>query len=213
MTVQSFLLNSKIFARSFHVKIILQLTLVLFFNSKLQAQSFVKKDSTEIVPFLYKVFYQSDFDSAIRLPDRLYFNHRTNNYGSVQNFSGLTATLGSNLVPILFEHNFYSNIKLGRQMNDAYFYTPSTIPYFALNKPLSELDFTFFGNGNEEFKGFLAQNISKKINLGIGIRRTNNKGYFLNQENTHNNVYTYLVYNADRLRTNIEFVLNDLNMK
>ncbi len=213
MTVQSFLLNSKIFARYFHVNFFLQLTLVLFINSKIQAQSFVKKDSSEIVPFLYKVFYQSDFDSAIRLPDRLYFNHRTNNYGSVQNYSGLTATLGSNLVPILFEHNFYSNIKLGRQMNDAYFYTPSTIPYFALNKPLSELDFTFFGNGNEEFKGFLAQNISKKINLGIGIRRTNNKGYFLNQENTHNNVYTYLVYNADRLRTNIEFVLNDLNMK
>lgn len=176
-------------------------------------QSFVKKDSSEIVPFLYKVYYQTDLDSAKKLEDRLYFNHRIQNVGSFQNFMGLTGTIGSSLVPVLYESQFYTNIKLGRTLNDAYFYTPQSIPYFALNKPISELDFTFFGNGNEEFNGFLAQNLSRHIHLSVGIRRTNNKGYFLNQENTHNNVYLYLVHDKGRLRTNLEFVLNDMNLR
>lgn len=186
---------------------------LLCINSVLNSQSFVKKDSSEIVPFKHRIYYQINLDSNKIDQNRLFFNHRVSFYGNDQNFSGLTGTIGSTLVPILYENNFYTNIKLGRVANDPYFYGPQTIPYFALNKPLSELDFTFFGNGNEEFKGFLSQNLSRYINLGIGIRRTNNKGYFLNQENTHNNIYSYLVLDKGRLRTNFEFVLNDFNLK
>lgn len=197
---------------NFYLKIVF-CSFILVIPTFVNSQSFVKKDSTEIVPFISKIYYQTDLDTPIPTLNRLYYNHRIHNVGMQNNFSGLTGTLGSSLVPILIENNFYTNIKLGRQWNDAYFFTPQNIPYYALNKPLSELDFTFFGNGNEEFNGFLSQNISKRINLGIGIRRTNNKGYFLNQETTHNNIYTYLVYDLKRLRTNIEFVLNDLNVK
>lgn len=185
----------------------------LLSNSFIFSQSFVKKDSSEIVPFISKVFYQTDLDSPIASSDRLFFNHRIQNVGMTANFSGLTGTLGSSIAPVLYDNVFYQNIKLGRALNDPYFYTINNIPYFALNKPISELDFTFFGNGNEEFKGFLSQNITRSLNLGIGIRRTNNKGFFLNQENTHNNLYVYLVHDIARLRTNLEFVFNELNLK
>ena len=182
-------------------------------NSIVYSQSFVKKDSSEIVPFISKIFYQTDLDTSILTPDRLFYNHRIQDIGRASNFSGLTGTLGSSLVPVLYENIFYQNIKLGRSLNDPYFYSSENIPYFALNKPISELDFTFFGNGNEEFKGFLSQNISRYLNLGIGIRRTNNKGFFLNQENTHNNLYAYLVHDISRWRMNFEFVFNELNLK
>ena len=152
-------------------------------HSSAYSQSFVKKDSSEIIPFISKIFYQTDLDTSIRTPDRLFYNHRIQSVGMANNFSGLTGTLGSSLVPVLYENIFYQNIKLGRSLNDPYFYSSENIPYFALNKPISELDFTFFGNGNEEFKGFLSQNISRTLNLGIGIRRTNNKGFFLMTKN------------------------------
>lgn len=185
----------------------------LLSNSFIFSQSFVKKDSSEIVPFISKVFYQTDLDSPIASSDRLFFNHRIQNVGMTANFSGLLGTLGSSIAPVLYENVFYQNVKLGRALNDPYYYAANNIPYFALNKPISELDFTFFGNGNEEFKGFLSQNITRSLNLGIGIRRTNNKGFFLNQENTHNNLYAYLVYDVNRLRTNFEFVFNEINLK
>lgn len=179
----------------------------------LHAQNFVKKDSSELVPFKAKVYFYLSLDTLSKQADRLLYNHRLNPFGQNQNFSGLTGTLGSTLVPVLVENNFYQNIKLGRAINDPYFYSNQTIPYFALNKPLSELDFTFFGNGNEEFRGFISQNISEKLNLGIGIRRTNNKGYFLQQENSHSNLYVYLVHDAERIRTNLEFVFNEMNLR
>jgi hypothetical protein len=193
-------------------RVILSFILINLISS-LSSQSFVKKDSSEMVPFLHKLYFSADFDSSVKPLDRLYFNHRVHNVGMNQNFSGLTGTIGSSLVPVLHDNVFYQNVKLGRALNDPYFYTSKNIPYFALNKPISELDFTFFGNGNEEFNGFLSQNLSRAINLGIGIRRTNNKGFFLNQENTHNNLYAYIVHNASRLRTNLEFVFNEMNLK
>lgn len=179
----------------------------------LYSQSFVKKDSSSLIPFLSKVYYQSQPDRDTQLLDKLYHQHRIQSYGQIENHSGLNGTLGSSLVPTLFENNFYHRIALGRVINSSYFYNQNTIPYFALNKPLSELDFIFFGNGNEEFKGFLSQNLSRKINIGIGIRRTNNKGFFLNQENSHNNLYAYVVYDFKKIRSNLEFAFNELNIK
>ena len=183
------------------------------YTSGFFAQNFVKKDTSELIPFIYKYYYYPAMDTFSKQPDRLLYNHRINPFGQNQNFSGLTGTLGSTLVPVLVDNAFYQNIKLGRAINDPYFYTDKSIPYYALNKPLSELDFTFFGNGNEEFRGFLSQNVSKKLNLGIGIRRTNNKGYFLQQENTHSNLYIHFVHDAERIRTNLEFVFNEMNLK
>ena len=186
---------------------------IFCYTSVFFAQNFVKKDTSELIPFISKFYYYPALDTFSKHPDRLLYNHRINPFGQNQNFSGLTGTLGSTLVPVLVENTFYQNIKLGRSINDPYFYNDQSIPYFALNKPLSELDFTFFGNGNEEFRGFLSQNITKKLNLGIGIRRTNNKGYFLQQENTHSNLYVHIVHDAERIRTNLEFVFNEMNLK
>jgi len=173
----------------------------------------VKKDSASMIPFISKQFYSSDLDTILQISPKIDYNHKVSPIPKSFNENVLIGNMGSPLVPILFENKFYQKINLGRDITNNYFYSADNIPYFALNKPISELDFIFFGNGNEEFKGFLSQNLSKRVNLGIGIRRGSNKGYFSEQQNEHNNLYVYGVYQNKRWRTNLEFLFNELNLR
>jgi hypothetical protein len=188
--------------------------LVFILNcSLLISQNFVKKDSTEIVQFVAKKYFTENIDQEQSIASKINTIHRLSSRIHSTNEFVLQGNFGSALIPLLYENKFYSKINLGRNLGDNYFYSAANIPYFALNKPYSELDFIFFGNGNEEFNGFLSQNLSKKINIGIGIRRSNNLGYFLQQANLHNNFYVSAVYQSKQLRSNIEVVFNELNLR
>lgn len=185
----------------------------IFHQLLLPAQSFVKKDSSDIIPFVSKLYFSHQMDSMVKLDEKINTQHRLSQPILSNNYYTLLGTLGSPLPPTLYENKFYTYLKLGRTINDPYFYSEANIPYFALNKPLSELDFIFFGNGNEVFRGFLSQNISQKLNIGIGIKRSNNKGFFLQQATEHSNLYAYAVYQTKRWRSNLEFVFNEMNLK
>lgn len=179
----------------------------------LMSQSIVKKDSSERIPFLSKVYYNSNIDTLYSVSPKIATNHRLNASIEDDNIILSQGNMGSGKVPVLYNSSFYREIKLGRVLGDYYFYKEDNIPYFTINKPLSELDFIFFGNGNEEFRGLFSQNLNRTINMGIGIRRLNNKGYFLNQANEHNNLYFTLVHIAPKLRSNLEFVFNESNQR
>lgn len=177
------------------------------------AQDFVKKDSSDFVPFIAKKYYADNIDIEQSSPIKMNSIHRLSSRISSNNEFATQGNFGSALIPILYENKFYKNLNLGRNLTDNYFYNSSNIPYYALNKPFSELDFIFFGNGNEEFNGVLSQNLSKNFNIGIGIRRSNNLGYFINQANLHNNFYVSAVYQSKQWRSNFEIVFNEVNLK
>lgn len=186
------------------------LSICLFPNSLLVGQSFVKKDSSEIIPFYGSVYYNDNFEKRDPLSNKTNGHRNLSNAHSRFQDGVLFGSYGSTLFPFLYENKFYKNLNLGKTQLNSYSFDENNIPYYLINKPLSELDFIFFGNGNEEFKGFLSQNLSKNLNIGIGIRRSNNKGFFPSQENLHNNVYFQFTYQKNRIRSNVEFYYNDL---
>jgi hypothetical protein len=188
----------------------MMLGVLLMAHSIIVGQSFVKKDSSEMIPFHSAVYYNDNQDKSYPLEDKMDHHRRLSNPHSRFQDGVLFGSYGSHLFPFLFENRFYQNLNLGKNQIKSYSFGENNIPYYLINKPLSEIDFVFFGNGNEEFKGFLSQNLTENLNVGIGIRRSSNKGFFSNQENLHNNVYFQLTYQKNRIRSNVEFYYNDL---
>lgn len=176
-----------------------------------RSQSFVKKDSSDLIPFHAKVYYNDDPENMTQLSSKMDDHRQLTNPHSKFSDGVLFGSYGSTVLPFLFSNAFHKDLNLGKTQLNNYSWNEKNIPYYLINKPLSELDFIFFGNSNEEFKGFFSQNLSKQLNLGLGIRRSNNKGFFGRQENLHNNLYFQLTYQKQRLRSNLEFYYNELS--
>ncbi len=184
---------------------------ILSFQSGI-SQSFVVKDSSEIIPFSARLYFQNSLDSFSKLEDKI-INHRilTKPHDKFQD-GILVGNFGSQSIPILHENRFFHTINLGFNHASSYQFTEDNIPYYILNKPLSEIDFILFGNSSEEFKGHIHQNLSKKLYIGAGYRRSNNKGYFSTQQNLHNSGFFHATYQSDKYRSNIEFIYNDMKI-
>lgn len=179
-------------------------------TDRLQAQSFITKDSLGLIPLLIKTYHSSDINLVSKVEDKLASHHKLTSPHSKFEDGFLYGNFGSQLIPFLHINGFSKKIEIGRKDLLAYNFSEENIPYYLTNRPISEIDFTFFGNGNEEFKGYLAQNLSDKLYIGAGLRRSNNGGFFKRQENLHNNFYVHAIYQKNQLRSNIEFIYNDL---
>lgn len=176
------------------------------------SQDFLQKDSSNLIPFHARYYYETDYENIYTLAEKTRSHHiLTSPYESYPD-GVLFGSFGSTGFPFLYSNTFSHKLTLGRDAVTSYYYNQDNIPHYLINKPLSELDFIFFGNGNEEFKGFFSQNLSKKLHIALGIRRSNNKGFFLHQENLHNNIYFHTTYQGKRLRSHLGFYYNDITM-
>lgn len=193
-----------------HILILFSLTLC---NIETFAQLKLKKDSSNLVPFESSKYYSIDIDKTYSNAQSFENNHFTlPNQGTLKE-GILLGTIGSQLLPIAYQNNFHKGLFSGISALEDYKYNANNIPYLIANKPVSELDFTFFGYGTECFKGLLSQNLSKRTNIGVGIKKQNNKGFYQSNPVAQNNFYFYIVNQSSRLRTNLEFYYNDATIK
>jgi hypothetical protein len=191
------------------------LSIILFligaiYTERLQAQTFITKDSLGLIPLLIKTYHSTDINNSSIVEDKLASHHKLTSPHSKFEDGFLYGNFGSQLIPFLHINGFSKKIEIGRKDLLAYNFSEENIPYYLTNRPISEIDFTFFGNGNEEFKGYLAQNLSDKLYVGAGLRRSNNGGFFKRQENLHNSFYVHAIYQKNRLRSNLELIYNDM---
>jgi len=170
-----------------------------------------KKDSSKLVPFESFSYYYPNIEDSISFNQNMEKNHLIKKANSLEEERILLGNIGSELLPISYSPQFHERLHSGRSLFENYFYNNRTIPIFNLNKPLSQLDFTFFGYGTELFEGMLAQNLSKKTHIGVGVKQMNNKGFFSNTAVKHYNYYAYLTHQTERLRTHIQFWYNDIS--
>lgn len=198
--------------QSNYMKICVTIALLCFTNIHF-GQKIVKQDSSKMIPLKAIKYYNDDYTTFHSVENTIEKNHRLIPTTRTNQEFYLLGNLGTELLPIAYQNNFYKKINNGRNLLDPYFYTNDNIPNFLTNKPISELNFTFFGNGAEIFSGFLTQNMSKNINLGIGIKRANNKGYFQYNQTLHNNFYVTLTHQIPRLRTSLQFLYNDASIR
>lgn len=198
--------------KSFSYSLILVLSFA-YGNTNLYSQLKLKKDSSNLVPFESSKYYSTAIDKPFSNSQSIENNHYINPFQGTLNESLLLGTVGSQLIPIAYRNDFRRSVFAGLSALEDYKYQASSIPYFIANKPLSELDFTFFGYGTECFKGLLSQNLSKKTTIGVGIKKQNNKGFYQSNPVAQNNIYFNIVNQSKRLRTNLEFYYNDATIK
>ena len=179
-------------------------------TERLQSQSFITKDSLGMIPVLIKKYHSTDINNFSKVEDKLVQHHKLTAPHCIFEDGFLYGNYGSQIIPFLHINGFSRRIEIGRKDLLAYNFSEENIPYYLTNRAISEIDFIFFGNGNEEFKGHLAQNLSDKIYVGAGLRRSNNGGFFKRQENLHNNFYFHAIYQNKRLRSYLEFKYNDM---
>jgi len=182
-------------------------------NLETFAQLKLKKDSSNLVPFESSKYFNSNIDKQFSNVQSIENNHYISPFQGTLNESLLLGTVGSQLMPIAYRNDFYQGVFSGISALEDYKFNAKAIPYFIANKPLSELDFTFFGYGTECFKGLLSQNLSKKTTIGVGIKKQNNKGFYQNNPVAQNNIYFNIVNQSKRLRTKLEFYYNDATIK
>jgi len=186
---------------------------IFLFNSVISIAQVTYAVDSPKAPFVAKKYFTPQMNESMTTEQSLSQNSYLSPLQNTSNEAYLLGNHGSELIPIAYKTNFYQTIQSGRSMLHGYFYNASNIPYYSLNKPLSEVGMTIFGNGTEHFKALLSQNLSKSINIGGGINRMNNKGYFLRTATSHFNLYAYAVYQNKRLRANIEYLYNEAKVQ
>jgi hypothetical protein len=187
------------------------LFLIFWLPQKSFGQFVPKKDSSKLVPFESFSYYYPNIEDSIPFIQHLEKNHLTTKSNEIADERILLGNIGSELLSIGYNAQFHERLHSGRSLFENYFFNNKTIPLFNLNKPLSQLDFTFFGYGVEVFEGMLAQNLSKKTHIGVGVKQMNNKGFFSNTAVKHYNYYAYFSHQTERLRTHIQFWYNDIS--
>lgn len=173
------------------------------------SQDYITRDSTDYIPLSARIYYGTNLDQSFQIKDPIMRHRRLHLIDEHSQEGCFYGNMGSQVIPWQQQYTFYTSQRIGREAQMLYTFQPDNIPQFITNKPLSEIDFIFFGNGNEEIKGRISQNLSKYWNLGLGVRRSNNKGAFLRQENTTNNAYLTLLYQKARWRSNLIWAYND----
>ncbi len=114
---------------------------------------------------------------------------------------------GSAAFPLIFAPNAKAGWDAGFHAYDAYRFTLEATKFYKTTRPFSLLGYQLASGKEQMVQAQHTQNIKPNFNAGFDYRLINAPGFFVNQNNNHNNVRFFANYQGKRKRYNSFLVI------
>ena len=114
---------------------------------------------------------------------------------------------GAAAFPLVFAPNVKTGWDAGFHAYDVYRFTVEGTRFYKTTRPFSLLGYQLASGKEQNVQAQHTQNIKPNFNAGFDYRLINAPGFFVNQNNNHNNIRFFANYQGKRKRYNSFFVL------
>lgn len=114
---------------------------------------------------------------------------------------------GSAAYPLIFVPFSKAGFDAGFHAFDVYKFTLEETKFYKTTRPFSLLGYQLASGKEQMIQAQHTQNVKPNFNVGFDYRLINAPGFFINQNNNHNNVRLFANYQGKKKRYNSYFVL------
>ncbi len=114
---------------------------------------------------------------------------------------------GAATIPLIFTPFAKAGFDAGFHAYDVYKFTLEETKFYKTTRPFSLLGYQIASGKEQMIQAQHTQNVKPTFNVGFDYRLINAPGFFINQNNNHNNVRFFANYQGKKKRYNNYFVL------